>query len=57
MDPEAPGWDPKDRELYTLPTNLGHIYGAEYLHLPTERKGLIETNSPAHSVTPLNLEN
>jgi len=30
MDPEAPGWDPKDRELYTLRTNLGHIYGAGY---------------------------
>ena len=30
MDPEAPGWDPKDRALYTLRTNLGHIYGAGY---------------------------
>lgn len=30
MDAEAPGWDPKDRELYTLRTNLGHIYGAGY---------------------------
>jgi SAM-dependent methyltransferase len=30
MDPEAPGWDPENRALFTLRTNLGHIYGAGY---------------------------
>ena len=30
MDPEAPGWDPKDRALFTLRANLGHIYSAGY---------------------------
>ena len=30
MDPESPGWDPEDRALYTLQTNLGHIYQAGY---------------------------
>ncbi len=30
MDPEAPGWDPKDRELHTMNTMLNTIYGADY---------------------------
>ena len=30
MDPEASGWDPKDRELYTLRTMLKMIYDADY---------------------------
>ena len=30
MDSEAPGWDPKDRELYTMNTMLNTIYGADY---------------------------
>jgi SAM-dependent methyltransferase len=30
MDPESPGWDPKDRELYTMHTMLNMIYDADY---------------------------
>lgn len=30
MDPEAPGWDKKDREKYTLRTMLNMIYAAHY---------------------------
>ena len=30
MDSEAPGWDPKDRELYTMRTMLKTIYDADY---------------------------
>jgi ubiquinone/menaquinone biosynthesis C-methylase UbiE len=30
MDSESPGWDPKDRELYTMQTMLNMIYDADY---------------------------
>ena len=30
MDSELPGWDPKDRELYTMNTMLNMIYDADY---------------------------